>query len=199
MRGSERWERLKSHVRESLGEGSVFGEGPLSSRLAIVGEAPGRHEAEQGRPFVGRAGRLLDGLLEEAGIDRSEVYVTNVVKVRPTAQTDGRTRNRPPRAGEVREGVEVLEEELGLVEPVALLLLGSTPAKALIHKSFTLGTGRGEPRESRLGIPAVATYHPAYLLRLRGTGDYDRMRDLVLRDMAAAWERAGGSSATKPP
>jgi uracil-DNA glycosylase family 4 len=188
------WEKLKKRSAMRFGEDSIFGEGSLNSRLAIVGEAPGKHEVEQGRPFVGRAGKLLDELLEEAGIDRSKVYVTNVVKTRPTKEGGGRTQNRPPRAGEIREGMEVLSEELGLVKPKALVLLGSTPAKALIKKSFTIKSERGNLLDSELGLPALATYHPAYLLRLRGAGsdDYYRMREQVVKDLGGAWQRARG-------
>jgi uracil-DNA glycosylase family 4 len=190
----EEWEKLKKRSAKRFGEDSVFGEGPLDAKLALVGEAPGKQEVEQGRPFVGRAGKLLDEFLEEAGIDRSKVYVTNVVKVRPTRESGGRTQNRPPRAGEVREGMEVLREELGLVKPEALVLLGSTPAKALIKKSFTLKSERGITFDSELGLPALATYHPSYLLRLRGAGgeDYGEMRNRVTKDLGAAWERAHG-------
>jgi uracil-DNA glycosylase len=186
------WEKLKERSAQRFGEDSVFGEGMLGSRLAVVGEAPGKREVEEGRPFVGNAGKLLDELLEEAGIDRSKVYVTNVVKVRPTKEDGGRTRNRPPRAGEVREGVEVLREELDLIEPEALVLLGTTPAKALIKKSFTLKSERGRLLDSELGLPALATYHPAYLLRLRGveSEDYGRMRSQVVEDLGTAWQRA---------
>jgi uracil-DNA glycosylase family 4 len=186
------WEKLKERSAQRFGEDSVFGEGTLSSRLAVVGEAPGKREVEEGRPFVGNAGKLLDELLEEAGIDRSKIYVTNVVKVRPTKEDGGRTRNRPPRAGEVREGVEVLREELDLLEPEALVLLGTTPAKALIKKSFTLKSERGRLLDSELGLPALATYHPAYLLRLRGveSEDYGRMRSQVVEDLGTAWQRA---------
>jgi uracil-DNA glycosylase len=189
------WEELKRQSAKRFGEDSVFGEGSLNSRLAIVGEAPGKQEVEEGRPFVGNAGKLLDKLLVEAGIDRSKVYVTNVVKVRPTKVSGRRTTNRPPRAGEIREGMEILREELGLVKPHALILLGSTPAKALITKSFTLKSERGKPFDSDLGLPALATYHPAYLLRLRGASseDYDQMRAQVLGDLGAAWEHAQGS------
>src|SRR5829696_3362194 len=86
------WEKLKERSAERFGEDSIFGEGTLNSRLAIVGEAPGKREVEEGRPFVGNAGKLLDELLEEAGIDRSKVYVTNVVKVRPTKEDGGASR-----------------------------------------------------------------------------------------------------------
>ncbi len=186
MSRKEEWEKLKRQSFERLGEDSVFGEGPLKARLAIVGEAPGRQEAERGRPFVGQAGQLLDELLVEAGIDRSEVYVTNVVKVRPTKESGGRISNRPPRVGEVREGLEILEPELGLIKPSVLVLLGGTPAKALIEKSFTLRSGRGQLLDSRLGIPALTTYHPAYLLRQNGE-DFDRMKEIVMEDLRAAW------------
>jgi uracil-DNA glycosylase len=186
------WEKLKERSAQRFGEDSVFGEGMLGSRLALVGEAPGKREVEEGRPFVGNAGKLLDELLKEAGIDRSKVYVTNVVKVRPTKEDGGRTQNRPPRAGEVREGVEVLREELDLIEPEAMVLLGTTPAKALIKKSFTLKSEHGRLLDSELGLPALATYHPAYLLRLRGveSEDYGRMRSQVVKDLGTAWQRA---------
>ncbi len=189
------WEKLKQQSAKRFGEDSVFGEGSLNSRLAIVGEAPGKREVEEGRPFVGNAGKLLDKLLEEARIDRSKVYVTNIVKVRPTKESGGRTTNRPPRAGEIKEGIEVLREELGLVKPKVLILLGSTPAKGLIKKSFTLKSERGIPFDSELGLPALATYHPAYLLRLRGADsvDYDQTREGVVEDLSAAWENAQGS------
>ncbi len=192
MAKKEEWEKLKKRSAERFGKDSVFGEGSLDAKLALVGEAPGKQEVEQGRPFVGRAGKLLDELLEEAGIDRSKVYVTNVVKVRPTKESGGRTQNRPPWAGEIREGMEVLSEELGLIKPKFLVLLGSTPAKALIKKSFTLKSEHGTTFDSELGLPALATYHPSYLLRLRGAGseDHDEMRNQVTKDLGAAWKRA---------
>src|SRR5215213_1216385 len=188
------WENLKERSAKRFGEDSVFGEGTLGSRLAVVGEAPGEREVEEGRPFGGNAGRLLDELLDEAGIERSKVYVTNVVKIRPTKENNGRTQNRPPRAGEIREGIEVLEEELGLIKPRALVLLVGTPAKAPIKKSFTLKSDRGVLFDSELGFPALATYHPAYLLRLGGVGseDYERLRGQGVEDLGAAWQRASG-------
>jgi len=144
---------------------------------------------------VGSAGKLLDELLEEAGIDSSKLYVTNIVKIRPTKESGGSTQNRPPRAGEIREGIRLLKEELGLVKPSALALLGGTPAKAMIKKSFTLKSEHGTLFDTEFGMPALATYHPAYLLRLKGVGseDYDRMRQQVVDDLGGAWEHAQGS------
>src|SRR5215204_3714684 len=189
------WEKLKERALKRFGEESVFGEGSLNSRLALVGEEPGKHEVEEGRAFVGNAGKLLEELLEDAKINRSKLYVTNVVKVRPTKESGGSTQNRPPRAGEIREGIELLKEELDLVKPRALALLGSTPAKAMIKRSLTLKSEHGTLFDTEFGMPALATYHPAYLLRLRGVGseDYDQMRQQVVEDLGAAWERAQGS------
>lgn len=193
MRKKEEWEKLRERSAKKFGEDSVFGEGPLKARLAIVGEAPGKKEVEQGRPFVGRAGKLLDKLLEEAGVERSEVYVTNLVKVRPTKENGGRTSNRPPRAGEVQEGLEILESELDIIKPSVLVLLGGTPGKALVKKSLTLKSERGQALDSQLGIPAFATYHPAYLLRQRGE-DFEGTREMVVQDLGAAWNHARQSS-----
>ena len=189
------WEQLKERSLKRFGEESVFGEGSLNSWLAVVGEAPGKQEVEEGRPFVGNAGKLLDELLAVAGIDRSKLYVTNIVKIRPTKESGGSTQNRSPRASEIREGIEVLKEELDLVKPRALALLGSTPAKALIKKSFTLRSEHGTLFDTEFGMPALATYHPAYLLRLKGVGreDYDLMKRQVVEDLGAAWEHAQGS------
>jgi uracil-DNA glycosylase family 4 len=185
----EEWEKLKVRSTRRFGEDSVFGEGSLDARLILVGEAPGRQEAEQGRPFVGQAGKLLNELLVEAGIDRSAVYVTNVVKVRPTKENGGRVSNRPPRAGEVRDGLEVLREEISLLSPAALVLLGGVPAKALIKKSFAITKEHGEWFDSEPGVPALATYHPAYLLRQQGEG-FDRLKEQAVEDLKTAWKRA---------
>ena len=179
------WSELREKTLESLGEKSVFGEGPLDAGLAVIGEAPGRQEAEKGRPFVGQAGKLLDRLFKEAGVDRSQVYMTNTVKFRPTNESNGRLRNRPPRAAEVREGVETLLSELEIIAPRALVLLGTTPAKALIDRSFTMGSGRGVWYTSGANVPALATYHPAYLLRQTGEA-LDRAQNLVIEDLTAA-------------
>ncbi|WP_165874268.1 uracil-DNA glycosylase [Rubrobacter taiwanensis] len=179
------WEKLRQDTLKRLGPEAVFGEGSPDARVAIVGEAPGYNEVRQGRPFVGRAGKLLDELLAQSGIEREEVYITNVVKIRPTREKGGRTSNRPPRVGEIREGMEALLKELELIEPEVLILLGNTPARALVGKSFAMTKHRGTLFRSVTGTPAVATFHPAYLLRQEGE-DYRRVRRLVLEDLAAA-------------
>ncbi len=181
------WDALKREAGERFGSEMVFGEGPLDARFVIIGEAPGEQETAAKRPFVGRAGQLLNRLLKDAAIDRAEVYVTNVVKVRPTVESFGRLKNRPPRAGEIKEGLEILRPELDLIAPAALILFGNVPAKALIGKGFAMGANRGAWFASTLGIPALATYHPAYLLRLEGP-DFDRTRAVVVADLVTARE-----------
>jgi uracil-DNA glycosylase len=115
-------------------------------------------------------------------------------RINETRSTIGRRSDRPPRASEIREGIEGLREELGFIRLRALVLLGSTPAKALIKKSFTLKSEHGNLFDSELGLPALATYHPAYLLRLRGVGseDHDEIKNQVVEDLSAAWKRTHG-------
>lgn len=181
-----RWEALKAQAADLLGPDMVFGEGPLDARFVMIGEAPGENEAIAKRPFVGRAGQLLNRLLQDAAIDRQQVYVTNVVKVRPTADGGGgRLKNRPPRVGEIKEGLEILLPELALIAPAALILFGNVPSKALIGKAFAMGANRGNWFTTVAGIPALATYHPAYILRLEDP-DLERTRAVVVNDLVTA-------------
>ena len=180
------WEALKERAAITLGPEMVFGEGPLDARFVMIGEAPGENEAIAKRPFVGRAGQLLNRLLQDAGIDRKQVYVTNMVKVRPTAPgIGGRLKNRAPRVGEIKEGLTILLEELSLINPEALILFGNVPSKALIGKTFAMGVNRGTWLTTVANIPALATYHPAYILRLEGE-DQERTRTLVVNDLVTA-------------
>jgi uracil-DNA glycosylase family 4 len=138
----------------------VPGEGPAPAEVMIVGEAPGRSEDEQGRPFVGRAGRLLDELLEAAGLDRSAVFVTNVLKARPPG-------NRDPKAEEVRHSMPWLEAQFALVRPRLIVPLGRhalahfAPGEKIAEVHGTLVTV-GERRLFPL-------YHPAAALRSTAT------------------------------
>ncbi len=191
---TQRWQRLKDQAGQQLGPEMVYGEGLLDARFTIIGEAPGENEARAKRPFIGQAGRLLNQLLEEAGIDRQQVYVTNIVKLRPTNPGKGtRLRNRPPRANEIQAGLTLLLPELTLIAPTALILFGNVPAKALIDKRFAMGANRGQWFTSSANIPALATYHPAYLLRLQGPA-FDAAKALVLSDLQLAQQ-----ALTTPP
>jgi uracil-DNA glycosylase family 4 len=188
MGKEEAWQRLREQAAERFGVEMVFGEGNLDACLAIVGEAPGEQEVAQRRPFVGRAGRLLDRLLADAGLRRADIYVTNTVKVRPTTIANGRVKNRAPRVGEIKDGLEVLRPELELVAPTALLLFGNIPGKALVDRTFAMGTSHGQWLDTTIGPPAIATYHPAYLLRMEGD-DYERTERVILADLKKVRER----------
>jgi DNA polymerase len=148
------------------GTQTVFGEGPSRARVVMAGEQPGDREDRQGRPFVGPAGALLDRALGDAGIDRSLVYVTNVVKHFKWRASGKRRIHQRPGRGEVDACMPWLEAELDAIHPDALVLLGATAAQAVFGSSFRVGEHRGEVLSSRLGPPALITVHPSSLLRL---------------------------------
>jgi uracil-DNA glycosylase len=138
----------------------VFGRGGTRSELVVVGEAPGGEEDRAGLPFVGPAGKLLDLLLLSVGYDREQVYVCNVIKCRPP-------RNRDPRPEEVAACSPWLRAQLEAIAPRALLAVGRFAAQWLAGSEESMGRLRGRVHEYE-GIPVVATYHPAYLLRTPG-------------------------------
>ncbi len=131
----------------------VGGVGPPDADVAFVGEAPGANEVEQGEPFVGNAGRVLDSLLDDAGLDRDAVYVTNLVKVRPPE-------NRDPRRDEIDAWWPVLRAELDRVDPAVVVPLGAFASREVLDSDAAIGDLRGETYE-RDGHVVVPTYHPA--------------------------------------
>jgi DNA polymerase len=144
---------------------TVFGEGLKRSRVMFVGEQPGDQEDRQGKPFVGPAGRELDRGLEAAGIARDEAYVTNVVKHFKFEERGRRRIHQTPKRFEVDACRPWLDEELRVVEPEALVLLGATAAKAVLGSSFRLTKHRGELLDSDLAPIVTATVHPSAILR----------------------------------
>ena len=144
---------------------TVFGEGPRSARIMLVGEMAGDREDREGRPFVGPAGRELERALEAAGIERSEVYVTNVVKHFKWEPRGKRRIHAKPNAGEIRACRPWLDTEIALVKPRVLVCLGATAAQALLGKSFKVSQQRGEFVESTLAPLVTATVHPSSILR----------------------------------
>ncbi len=147
------------------GTQTVFGEGPPGARLMLVGEQPGDQEDLTGHPFVGPAGKLLDRALEEAGIDRSDVYVTNVVKHFKWEPRGKRRIHKKPASAEVQACRPWLETEIALVKPRALICLGATAAQALLGRAFKVTAHRGELVPSDLAPIVLATVHPSSLLR----------------------------------
>jgi uracil-DNA glycosylase family protein len=145
---------------------TVFGEGAAGSELMLVGEQPGDREDIEGHPFVGPAGRVLDKALDEAGIDRRKVYVTNVVKHFKFTRRGKRRIHKKPGAGEMAACYPWLKTELDLVKPQVLVALGATAAQAIIGPSFRVSTQRGQfIRGSPLAPMVTATVHPSSILR----------------------------------
>ena len=147
------------------GTQTVFGEGPPKAELMLVGEQPGDAEDLAGHPFVGPAGRLLDTALEEVGIDRSQVYVTNVVKHFKWEPRGKRRIHAKPNSAEIGACRPWLEVEIALVKPRVLVCLGATAAQALLGKSFKVSQQRGTVVPSPLAPIVSATVHPSSILR----------------------------------
>ncbi|HET9200660.1 MAG TPA: UdgX family uracil-DNA binding protein [Dehalococcoidia bacterium] len=147
------------------GTQTVFGEGPKRAKVMMVGEQPGDYEDRVGQPFVGPAGKLLDRALEDAGIDRSKVYVTNVVKHFKWTAKGKKRIHSTPNMREIRACRPWLDSEINLVEPDVLVALGATAAKALLGSDFRVTTHRGEFVESDLAPLVMATVHPSSILR----------------------------------
>jgi uracil-DNA glycosylase family protein len=147
------------------GTQTVFGDGSPRARVVMVGEQPGNDEDLAGRPFVGPAGKLLDRALDRAGIDRRQVYVTNVVKHFKWEPKGKRRIHAKPNSGEIRACLPWLEAELTLVKPEVVVCLGATAAQALLGNAFRVSQRRGEVVESRYAPRVVATVHPSSILR----------------------------------
>jgi DNA polymerase len=144
---------------------TVFGEGRRTAAVLFVGEQPGNEEDLLGKPFVGPAGRLFDSALEEAGIDRSQTYVTNVVKHFKWEPRGKRRIHKKPNAGEISACRPWLEAEIALVKPKVIVALGATAAQILLGPKFRVTKQRGQFLESTLAPYIMATVHPSSILR----------------------------------
>jgi uracil-DNA glycosylase len=146
---------------------TVFGEGPSNATIMLVGEQPGDHEDLAGHPFVGPAGKILNAALREAGIDREQVYVTNVVKHFKWAPAErGKRRiHKKPRYSEIQACRPWLAAELRVVKPQVLVCLGATAAQSLLGREFSVSRQRGRLIPSELAPYVVATVHPSSILR----------------------------------
>ena len=145
--------------------GCVFGEGPADARLMLVGEQPGDEEDKQHKPFVGPSGQLLDRALGEAGVDRGAVYVTNAVKHFKFVLRGKRRLHQSPSAGEITACRWWLDQEIGLIRPRAIVMLGATAIRGVTGKAGGVNALRGKPIAQQ-SATAVASFHPAYVLRL---------------------------------
>ena len=165
---SEKWDALKDACMQCracpLAESRlnvVFGDGAQDAEILLIGEGPGQSEDEQGVPFVGRAGKLLDDMLEIIGLDRSKVYIANIVKCRPP-------QNRDPLSVEQDACIPWLRKQTALLRPKIIICLGRIAAKAIIKEDFRITVEHGQ-WFARNGVQMVAIYHPAALLRDEST------------------------------
>ncbi len=145
---------------------TVFGEGPQHARVVLVGEQPGDKEDLAGKPFVGPAGQVLDRALEEAGIDRSKIYVTNAVKHFKFMPRGKIRLHQKPNTSEIRACRQWYERELASIKPALVVAMGATAAQSVFGKITPINKNRGRLIELDDGVQALVTVHPSYLLRL---------------------------------
>lgn len=165
---------------------TVFGEGPETAAMMLVGEQPGDQEDLAGRPFVGPAGKLLDRALDAAGIEREEVYVTNAVKHFKNEPRGKKRLHRRPNTYEISRCKWWLDGELAIVNPKLVVALGATAATALAGRAVTIGRERDKPTTFADGHAGYITTHPSAILRMRGTDEREEAMALLVRDLKHA-------------
>ena len=170
----------------------VPGEGPQRARLMLIGEAPGEQEAQEGRPFVGRAGKNLDRFLALAGLRREEIYITNAVKFRPTRMGKReKPVNRTPTDAEVAQFRPLLLREIRMIQPELIVTLGNVPLRAVTGEKISVGEVHGRILERRVeGVPLFALYHPASVIY---NGSLAEVYERDVRTLGAHCAQAGQS------
>lgn len=164
---------------------AVFGDGPPEARLMLVGEQPGDKEDVEGLPFVGPAGRVLDDALDRAGLDRSDVFLTNTVKHFKWKQGKWRRLHAKPDKGEVSACLPWLEAEAAEVGPELIVGLGATACQAMLGNDVRVTRDRGQTRDWN-GRPVLITVHPSSLLRMRDRGDRAAAMEAFVADLRGA-------------
>lgn len=180
------------------GKQVVFGVGNLDTAIMFVGEAPGADEEDQGEPFVGRAGQLLNRMIKAMGLDRSQVYIGNILNWRPAMgarNADGsQTGNRPPTQEEMACCLPFIRAQIAIIQPKVIVALGKTAVDGLLgpDRFKSMGAARGAWHEYA-GTPLRATYHPSYLLRQEGlvSAAAKKIKRDAWEDLLAVMERAG--------
>lgn len=174
--------KLLGTLRETM----VFAVGNPRARLMLVGEAPGYEEERQGEPFVGPAGQLLTRILGAMGLQRSDVYISNVCKFRPSMGENQGTANRPPSPEELAACLALIMAEIRAIQPACIVCLGGSSAKGLLGAQQGVGALRGHWFECQ-GVPVRVTYHPSYLLRNEALS----ARRALWEDMLAVMQQLG--------
>lgn len=187
LKWEEAWTRLRSYsdlcTKCPLHSGRnkvVFGNGSTTSRLLFIGEAPGAEEDEQGIPFVGKAGQLLTKIINAGGMDRSDIFITNVVKCRPPG-------NRVPAIEEMLACEDLLKSQIALLNPLIIVCLGATPSKWILKTSETISKIRGRWFDWK-GIMVMPMFHPSFLLRNQ-SNKKGSPKDLTWTDIRAVRDR----------
>ena len=170
---------------------TVFGEGPKRATMMLVGEQPGDYEDVSGKPFVGPAGKIMDQALEEAGINRNEVYVTNAVKHFKWEPRGKRRIHQKPNSREIAACRPWLEAELRIVKPNLVVAMGATAAQTIFGPSFRVTRERGKVLSSKLAPRVLATVHPSSLLRQPDEASREREYKHFVADLRAAMRAAG--------
>jgi DNA polymerase len=165
---------------------AVSGEGRKGAHLMLVGEQPGDKEDLSGKPFVGPAGRVLDRALEDAGIPRAEVFVTNAVKHFKYELRGKRRLHKHPNAYEIERCKVWLDRERAIVKPIAVVALGATAARSLLGRTVTITKLRGRMLQLADGTAAFVTVHPSFLLRIEDDADKQREYDKFVADLRPA-------------
>jgi uracil-DNA glycosylase family protein len=168
----------------------VFGEGDPTSPLMVIGEGPGDNEDKTGRPFVGKAGQLLDKALRDAGTSREQIYITNTVKCRAADWSTGRPMNRAPTDEEAAACRSWLMQQIEAIKPKVILCVGAPSARNLIKKTFKITAERGIYFPSEYAKTIMATLHPSYILRNMSASGNDGGYSLLVQDIRKAWETA---------
>jgi uracil-DNA glycosylase len=179
------------------GTQTVFGEGKPSSMIVMVGEQPGDQEDLSGRPFVGPAGKLLDRALEDAGIARTDTYVTNAVKHFKWEPRGKRRIHKKPSAREIAACRPWLQAELRIIRPKTVVCLGATATVAILGPTVRVLRDRGRVFSSAMAARVFVTIHPSLLLRLTDRDDAKREYDLFVRDLRAAATGGGADDVEK--
>lgn len=159
---------------------TVFGVGNRQANLLVIGEAPGAEEDKQGEPFVGRAGQLLNAMLKAIGLERDEVFIANILKCRPP-------NNRDPLPQETENCSAYLRQQISLLQPKAILVVGRIAAQSLLATDTAIGKLRGK-QYSYEGVPVIVTYHPAYLLRKPSEKRKSWQDLLLLQELITSWQ-----------
>lgn len=168
-------------------QNKVFGEGSHKARAMFVGEAPGREENASGRPFVGKAGKLLDKGLAKLEVARESVYVCNICKCWPPG-------NRKPEKSEIADCLPYLEQQIGLIMPKVIIALGATSTQTLLEIHSSIGKVRGKVMAGPHSVLVVPTWHPSFILRLGGIGSKTRQKRAAkefIADLSLAFKIAG--------